>query len=238
MKSWFSRNNLKISRVSSNAWRGTVAAQTNEQLRERTLFEKPVHQWRISAHDCRTKNHSLPKPSQSTPNSTVPNLGMTGPTNTNTAKIRRNHPKQKPSETLKPWFLLTARVEVRQLWQPLELFQVLTGWGPGATWSSSSQKDQLLRGIQGIARLGLRRLSWTFQGCKDLQSLFTRVVCYTPGIKARGMNNSKQNTTMHKTITPLEATTGHIKIGNSLAPWSVTSITSICNFPAMLGKAQ
>ena len=35
---------------------------------------------------------------------------MTGPTNTNTAKICRNHPKQKPSETLKPWFLLTAKV--------------------------------------------------------------------------------------------------------------------------------
>ena len=32
------------------------------------------------------------------------------------------------------------------------------------TWSSSSQKDQLLRGIRGFARLGLRRLSWTFQG--------------------------------------------------------------------------
>jgi len=47
MKSRFSRTNLKISRISSNAWQGTVAAQTNEQclsnmqLRERLLFEKP-----------------------------------------------------------------------------------------------------------------------------------------------------------------------------------------------------
>ena len=47
LKCRFSRNNLKFSRVSSNAWRGTVAAQTNEQclsnmqLRERLLFEKP-----------------------------------------------------------------------------------------------------------------------------------------------------------------------------------------------------
>ena len=32
------------------------------------------------------------------------------------------------------------------------------------TWSSSSQKDQLLRGSQGIEGLGLRRLSGTFQG--------------------------------------------------------------------------
>ena len=31
MKSRFTRTNLKFSRVSSNAWRGTVAAQTNEQ---------------------------------------------------------------------------------------------------------------------------------------------------------------------------------------------------------------
>ena len=31
MKSGFTRTNLKFSRVSSNAWRGTVAAQTNEQ---------------------------------------------------------------------------------------------------------------------------------------------------------------------------------------------------------------
>ena len=97
------RHHVSVCAAQLSHWQGTVAAQTNEQLRERILFEKPGSSVTpISSHHCRTKNHSLPKPSQTTPNSIVPNLGMTGPTNTNTAKIRRNHPKQKPSETLKP----------------------------------------------------------------------------------------------------------------------------------------
>ena len=79
MKSRFTRTNLKISRVSSNAWRGTVAAQTNEQLRERILFEKPgssVTNLFSSLQDKKSQ------PSQTITNypkfysSTVLNLGM------------------------------------------------------------------------------------------------------------------------------------------------------------------
>ena len=125
--------------------------------------------------------------------------------------------------------------------QPLELFQVtashlvlIQSKGPASprkprhwrAWATPPQRN-ISRSVMGLWTLGRTC-------CKDLQSLFTRVFC----CKAHSMNNSKQNTTMHKTITPLAATTGHVKIGNSLAPWSVTSITSICNFPAMLGKAQ
>ena len=100
--------------------------------------------------------------------------------------------------------------------------------------TSFSAESEALQGFGYAASAEQFKVRHGSLCCKDLQSLFTRVFC----CKAHSMNNSKQNTTMHKTITPLAATTGHVKIGKSLAPWSVTSITSICNFPAMLGKAQ
>ena len=218
-------------------WQGTVAAQTNEQLRERILFEKPGSSV--------TNLFSSLQDKKSQPPQTITNYPKFYSTKSGHDRFDKYEHCQntpKPSETETIWNSETMQwlpelrcgkaswtsqsltrlvetefedtlakrkvaymsdlrtllgqtdmIRVRKwksyrlhstmilfhvswirliastlifVWvvQPLELFQVLTGWGPGATWSSSSQKDQLLRGIRGIARLGLRRLSGTVQG--------------------------------------------------------------------------
>ena len=104
MKSGFSRNNLKISIVSSNVWRGTVAAQTNEQclsnmqLRERILFEKPGSSV--------TNLFSSLQDKKSQPPQTITNYLKSYSTKSGHERADKyacqNTPKQKPSETLKP----------------------------------------------------------------------------------------------------------------------------------------
>ena len=122
--------------------------------------------------------------------------------------------------------------------QPLELFQVtashlvlIQSKGP-----ASPRNPRLCKAWATPPQLNISR---SVMGLWTLWRTCCKVLLFELFVERHAaFNNSKQNTTMHKTITPLAATRGHVKIGNYLAPWSVTSITSICNFPAMLGKSQ
>ena len=73
---------------------------------------KPPRPLRISSHHCKTKNHNLPKPSQTAPSSTVPNLGMR---HDRSDKYEHCQNTKKPSETETIWnsetkIFLTAKV--------------------------------------------------------------------------------------------------------------------------------
>ena len=96
------RHHVSVCAAQLSHWQGTVAAQTNEQLRERILFEKPGLSVTNLFSSLQDKKWQPAQTITNYPKSYSTKFGHDRSTNTNTAKIRRKNPKPKPSETLKP----------------------------------------------------------------------------------------------------------------------------------------
>ena len=75
------RHHVSVCAAQLSHWQGTVAAQTNEQLRERILFEKPGSSVTNLFSSLQDKKRQPAQTITNYPKSytVVPNLGMTGP---------------------------------------------------------------------------------------------------------------------------------------------------------------